>query len=170
MIELWDLYDENRVLLNKKHVRGVPILKGTYHIVVDVWTINMDKKVLITQRHQCKPFGLLWECTGGSIITGEDSKLGAQRELSEEVGIIANTDEFIPIHSIRIHDRFVDTYITIQDVCLDDLKLQAEEVVDAKFVSYTELNEMWENGLVVPKERFNIYRKEIESYTMEHRV
>ena len=24
MIELWDLYDENRVLLNKKHVRGVP--------------------------------------------------------------------------------------------------------------------------------------------------
>lgn len=165
MNELWDLYDDNRVLLNKKHIRGVPVPIGEYHIVVDVWTINKDKKVLITQRHPDKPFGLLWECTGGSIIAGEDSKLGALRELSEEVGINTNTDELIPIHSIRLHDRFVDTYITIQDVYLADLNLQAEEVVDAKFVSFIELNEMWENGLVVPKERFNIYRKEIESYT-----
>jgi len=164
MAELWDLYDEDRVLLNKKHTRGIPLPKGAYHIVVDVWTINKDRKILITQRHQDKLFGLLWQCTGGSITVGENNKMGALRELSEEIGIEANADELIPIHSIRLNDRFVDTYITIQDVCLEDLKLQAEEVVDAKFVSYAELNKMWEKGLIVPKERFRIYQKEFESY------
>lgn len=164
MAELWDLYDEDRMLLNKKHIRGIPVPKGAYHIVVDVWTINKGGKILITQRHPDKPFGLLWECTGGSITVGENNKMGALRELSEEIGIDVNADELIPIHSIRLNDRFVDTYITIQDICLKDLKLQVEEVVDAKFVSYAELNEMWEKGLVVPKERFKIYQKEFESY------
>ncbi len=164
MVELWDLYDEDRVLLNKKHIRGIPVPKGEYHIVVDVWTINKGSKILITQRHPDKPFGLLWECTGGSITVGENNKMGALRELMEEIGISVNADELIPIHSIRLNDRFVDTYITIQDICLEDLKLQPEEVVDAKFVSYAELNEMLENGLIVPKERFRIYQKEFESY------
>lgn len=43
MTELWDLYTENRISLNKKHVRGIPISKGEYHIVVDIWTINKSK-------------------------------------------------------------------------------------------------------------------------------
>jgi ribonuclease BN (tRNA processing enzyme) len=43
MIELWDLYDENRKLLNKTHVRGVPLSKGEYPIVVD----KIDRKKLL---------------------------------------------------------------------------------------------------------------------------
>jgi len=164
MGEMWDLYDQNRELLNKKHARGVPVPRGAYHIVIDVWTINNDSKILITQRHPDKPFGLLWECSGGSIIMGEDSRSGALRELSEEVGIQAKAEELILIHSIRLNDRFVDTYITKRDVSLEELKLQAEEVVDAKFVSFVELNNMWEDGAIVPKERFEKYRQEIETY------
>lgn len=163
-MELWDLYNENRVMLNKTHIRGMPISEGEYHIVVDIWTINNKGKILITQRHPDKPFGLLWECTGGSIISGEHSKVGALRELSEEVGISAKMEQLVLIHTVRLNDRFVDTYITRQDVKLDDLELQAEEVVDAKFVSFEELNEMWKKGLIVSRHRFKLYQNDIINF------
>ncbi|GKX29482.1 NUDIX hydrolase [Vallitalea longa] len=164
IMELWDLYDENRAKLNKTHVIGIPISEGEYHIVVDIWTINSKGEILITQRHQEKTFGLLWECTGGSVICGESSKVGALRELSEEVGINASNEQLLLIHTIRLKDRFVDTYITRQDVVLDDLELQAEEVVDAKFISFEELNIMWKNGLIVPRHRYELYQDDIINY------
>ena len=89
---------------------------------------------------------------------------GALRELSEEVGIHASKDELHLIHSICLKERFVDTYITRQNVNLEDLKLQAEEVVDAKFVVFDELMEMWRQGIVVPKSRFLLYKDKIESF------
>jgi len=164
MVEIWDLYDENYTLLNKKHIRGVPIPIGEYHIVVNVWIINKDGKILLTKRHPDKPFGLLWECTGGSVIEGEDSVIGALRELNEEVGLKVKAEDLVPIHNIRLSDRFVDTYITIQDIKLENLILQAEEVIDAKLVSIEELNHMWKKGEVVPKERYKMYQKELMGY------
>ena len=89
---------------------------------------------------------------------------GALRELSEEVGIHASKEELHLIHSICLKERFVDTYITRQKVNLEDLKLQAEEVVDAKFVVFDELMEMWRQGIVVPKSRFLLYKDKIESF------
>ena len=89
---------------------------------------------------------------------------GALRELSEEVGIHASKDELHLIHSICLKERFVDTYITRQNVNLEDLKLQAEEVVDAKFVVFDELMEMWRQGIVVPKSRFLLYKDKIENF------
>ncbi|HWT27752.1 MAG TPA: NUDIX domain-containing protein, partial [Mobilitalea sp.] len=109
-----------------------------------------------------KSFGLFWECTGGSVTAGEDSITGALRELSEEVGITTTADDLTLINSICLKDRFVDTYITVQNVQLEDLKLQKEEVVNAKFVTYEELMTMWDNKLVIPKERFMNYRNEIK--------
>ena len=84
-MELWDVYDENRKLTGKKHERGVPLGPGEYHIIADVWTVNQRSEILLTRRHPDKPYGLLWECTGGSVLTGENSVEGALRELSEEV-------------------------------------------------------------------------------------
>lgn len=162
MGELWDLYDENRRLLNKIHTRGVPVPAGEYHIVVNIWTINMEGNILITQRHPDKSFGMFWECTGGSVTAGEDSISGALRELSEEVGIYAKAEELTLINSICLKDRFVDTYITMQDVHLEELKLQPEEVINARFVTYQELIKMWESKLVIPKERFETYRNQIK--------
>ena len=35
--EIWDLYDENRELLGKDHVRGEQLPIDGYHLVVHVW-------------------------------------------------------------------------------------------------------------------------------------
>lgn len=160
-MEFWDVYDENRVLTGKKHIRGEAFEPGEYHIVTDIWTINHKKQVLLTQRHPDKPYGLMWECTGGSVLTGENSVEGALRELSEEVGIRTTGERLHLIHTIRQKERFVDTYITWQNITMEDLHLQPEEVVGAKFITYEELLEMWEQGIVVPKSRFPLYREKI---------
>lgn len=38
--EIWDLYDENRELLGKDHVRGEQLPIDGYHLVVHVWIRN----------------------------------------------------------------------------------------------------------------------------------
>ena len=86
-MELWDLYDAQRQPMNKLQMRGKPIPEGYYHIVVFIWTFTYDGRLLLTKRDACKPGGLLWEVTGGSVLHGETSQEGAKRELYEETGI-----------------------------------------------------------------------------------
>lgn len=62
-MELWDLYDRNRIPLGKNHVRGEKMKFGEYHLVVDVVSVNQDNKILITKRHPEKNYGGLWETT-----------------------------------------------------------------------------------------------------------
>ncbi len=163
-MELWDVYNENRVLTGKKHVRGKPFKRGEYHLVADIWTVAEDNRILVTRRHPNKPSGLMWECSGGSVKTGETSVEGAVRELWEEVGIKAKPEELHLMHTICLKERFVDTYITRQNITMEDIKLQKEEVVDAKLVSYSELLNMWDEGVIVPKSRFLLYKDKIKEF------
>lgn len=160
-MELWDIYDENRSATGRTHIRGVPLMEGEYHLISDVWTVNENHEVLLTRRHPDKPYGLMWECTGGSVLAGETSLEGALRELFEETGIRAEGKQLFLIHSIRQKERFVDTYITRQNITLKDIILQPEEVVEACFVSFERLKEMWNQGIVVPRTRFLLYKDKI---------
>lgn len=86
--EIWDLYNENREPLGKDHIRGEQLPIDGYHLVVHVWIRNSKAEYLISQRSANRPtFPLLWECVGGSVIKGEDSRMGAIREAKEEVGV-----------------------------------------------------------------------------------
>lgn len=164
MSELWDLYDQDRKPLNKTHVRGIPTSKGEYHIVVDIWTINSNGEILIDKRHPNKKFGGFWECTSGSVIIGEDSITGALRELEEELGIKATSEELILIQSIQSHDSFVDTYVINKDISIESLILQEEEVTEAKFVTLNELDDLCLSNKIVMKEGYKIYRDKIALY------
>lgn len=161
-MEIWDVYDRNRKKTGRTHVRGVPMNEGDYHIVTDIWTINREGKLLLTQRHPEKTFGLWWECTGGSAQAGETSLESVLRELSEEVGIFARPEEVRLIHTVERPERFVDTYVTFQDVTEKDLVLQAEEVVAAKFVTMEEVRAIWSAGNMLPRERFPMYADQLE--------
>ena len=86
--EIWDLYNENRELLGKDHVRGEQLPIDGYHLVVHVWIRNSKGEYLISQRSANRPtYPLMWECVDGSVIKGEDSLQGALREVKEEVGV-----------------------------------------------------------------------------------
>ena len=79
MKEVWDLYDAKGNKTGYTLVRGRPIPEGCYHLVVSVWIINNRGEYLLSQRHPDKPYPLRWECTGGAVLSGEDSLGGALR-------------------------------------------------------------------------------------------
>ena len=86
--EIWDLYNENRELLGKDHIRGEQLPIDGYHLVVHVWIRNSKGEYLISQRSANRPtHPLMWECVDGSVVKGEDSLQGALREAKEEVGV-----------------------------------------------------------------------------------
>ena len=165
-MELWDLYDENRKSTGKIHTRGIAMPIGEFHIVVEIFTINLDGKILVTQRDPAKTYPLLWESTGGSITAGETSLQGALRELEEETGLKAAADKLVKIGGLNRKHSFLDTYIWKSSVklTLDSLTLQEGEVCGAQFVSVEEFMEMNEAGLIVPAvwERYELYRTDIE--------
>lgn len=163
-MEIWNLYDENRKCLPLTHERGLPMPAHTYHLVTDVWTVNFDDEILITQRHLDKKHGGLWECNGGAAQLGEDSITSALRELGEETGIHLQATDLTLLHSVKAVERFVDTYITRQSLTLADIHIQPEEVIGAQFVDFTTLVAMWEAGLIVPRERFGSYKHDIATF------
>ncbi len=71
------------------------------------------------------------------------------------------------MNTIRIKDRFVDTYAVVRDLEVKDLTLQAEEVIDAKFVDFTELTQIWQDNNLVPRERFLQYRDVLWNFVEE---
>lgn len=88
-IEIWDLYDKQRHLVGRDHIRGEKIPHGCYHLVVHVWIKNRNGEYLISQRSADRSMhSLKWECTGGSALKGEDSLTAALRETKEEIGLI----------------------------------------------------------------------------------
>lgn len=167
-MEIWDLYDENRKPLGKFHTRGVDLAKGEYHTVVEIFTINADGRLLLTQRDPLKPYPLLWEGTGGSVTAGETSLTGARRELEEETGLQAPDEKLLKIGELQSGNYFLDNYIwkSSKMIDLQELKLQPGEVCDAKLVTLQELEDMNRLGLIVPKvwKRFELYRSEIETW------
>jgi DNA-binding Xre family transcriptional regulator len=102
-VEIWDLYDENRKLIGRNHVRGEQLPIDGYHLVVHVWIRNSKEEYLISQRSANRPtYPLIWECVGGSVVKGEDSLQGAcgisydeETQTLEEVKLVGNFVQYI---------------------------------------------------------------------------
>ena len=163
MVELWDLVDINKDKTGVIHERGKEdmIPHGMYHIVVEVWTRNSNNKVLLTRRHPKKIEGLSWEGTCGSVILGEESIDGAMRELYEETGIKAKRDNMIFLGDTIRDNYIIDTYLYILEEEEPKLTLQPEEVVDAKFVTFSEMEKMKDNINEKTWSRFNRFKDRI---------
>ncbi len=169
MKELWDLYDSSRKLLPEKHIRGHRLRAGTYHISVGIWTVNCRGELLLTLRSPEKhDWPDMWENTAGSILSGESSRQGAVRELYEETGIAVSSKELCYLGTEHVRNTIADCYIVRKSVPIEELKLQAGETCDAKWVTLDELDKMIEVGLVAPpvSARLKKIRKKVEEFIM----
>ena len=83
--EKWDILNEKGVPTGRTTLRGNYLFKkGEYHLVVHIWIVSEDGRVLIQRRSEKKP--LMpgeWAATGGAAKAGEDSFSAASRELFE---------------------------------------------------------------------------------------
>jgi len=150
---LWDLYDENRVRTTQKLHRGETLPQGLYHLVVGAWVRNSKGQLLISQRHPSKNFPFFWECTGGSVQAGESGIDAATREVYEELGLVLNQSDAVLFHQTRRDEMqdFYDAWLFQSDVPITSLKLQATEVLEAKWVDMLTLYEMFLNNELHPK-------------------
>ncbi len=171
-MEKWDIFDETRQPLNKIHNRQDKMVIGEYHIVVGIWTINIDNEILLTLRHpDKKEYPNFWENTVGSVLSGETSEVGAIRELFEETGIIANENELYFLGTIKEETAFVDTYIIRKNIKISELTMQEGETVKAQWVSLDKLNQMIELGIIAlpVSERLLPLRKNFEEFLFNNK-
>lgn len=140
-MELWDLLDNDRQPTGETLQRGEPLPPGRFHTIIGVWTIHDQlRRILLTKRH---PQKLIcpnqWENTGGSILAGEDSCVGAAREVREETGMNCHCGDLTHIRTIRIPTAFVDCYIYHTNIDPNAIVLQEGETVDWCWVTLDEL-------------------------------
>ena len=154
-MEYWDLYDINKNKLNKIHLRGKELTPGEYFLAVNIWIINDKKEIILTQRHPDKIWPLKWECTGGAVIAGEESYQGAIREVKEEIGIKLKTKGKI-IDTVVLKAYIKDIYLFRENIEIKEVKLEKNSVINIKWVTIKELNQMIENGDIAEPNLYDI--------------
>lgn len=141
-MEYNDIYDENRKLTGRRHRRGSAWRPGEYGLVVCVWVYNDRGQLLMTRRAKGKSFAGTWENSGGAAKAGEDSRTAIVRELSEETGITASAEEFIPLPGDRDSHIFYDFYCLKRNLSLSEIVLQPGETDDVMWASFDEVHGM----------------------------
>ena len=157
-MELWDLLDKDGNPLGIQHVRSGILPEGAYHRTVEIFTVNSQGQLLVTLRDPNKEtYPDMWEFTGGSVISGEDSMNAAIRELQEETGIVRTADEMLFLMTNPGKTALMDIYLTFCDADVSELTMQAGETVEAKWVTFGEFEKMIDDGLV-PEPVYRRYR------------
>jgi isopentenyldiphosphate isomerase len=154
-MELWDLYDHDRLPTGETHERGTPLPQGRYHMVVHVVIFNTKGEMLIQQRQPFKSgWPNLWDVTvGGSAIAGDTSRSAAQRETLEEIGLHIDLSSEQPKLTLPFDCGFDDIYTLVMDVDLTTLHLQESEVQAVKWASEEEILAMLADGRFIPYHR-----------------
>jgi 8-oxo-dGTP pyrophosphatase MutT (NUDIX family) len=68
---------------------------------VSILVLNQDKKWILGKKPNFYPQGVV-RMLGGGVDKGEDFLTAAQREFSEETGILVEKDQFIPLVQINV--------------------------------------------------------------------
>lgn len=158
-MEYWDLYSYDGKKKNKIAIRGDKLGNDDFHLVVNAWIMNENEEFLITQRASTKSHPLMWECTGGSAILGENSLQAAIREVKEELGIDISADNGIFIGASR---RFYESCPDILHVWLFKIdgkninfKIQKEEVNDVMWASRDKILQLFDEHKFEPNSFFD---------------
>lgn len=151
-MELWDLYTENRIKTGETHVRGNPLPKDKYHVVVNVWIKNSEGKYLISKRSKTRPKNpLMFETVGGAALKGENSLQAAIREVKEEVGIDLNpkAGKLIYSDTRKNINSILDAFIFHYDGEVYLKNATTDEVESVKWMSPDKIYELHKKGLLV---------------------
>ncbi len=167
--EIWDLYDKNRVLLGKEHIRGEQMPIDGYHLVVHVWIRNSKGEYLISQRAANRPTDpLMWECVDGSVVKGEDSLQGAIRETKEEVGVNLEpikgrviASDIKKLEFGKIVNKIVDVWLFEYDGEVDLGNATTDEVAQVTWMNREQIKELFEHNMFV--EMFEYFFEEVDT-------
>lgn len=151
-MEVLDLYTKDRIKTGQTMIRGDKQPEDTYRLVVHICIFNKDGQMLIQQRQPFKSgWSNMWDFSaGGSVISGEDSRTAAEREVKEELGVDISLENKRPALTLSFSHGFDDVYLCEKEIDIDSLQLQYEEVQDARWASIGEILEMIDEDNFIP--------------------
>ena len=155
-MESWDLYDLNRRVIGE-HIRGTEMPENGYHLVVHIWIRNPQGQYLMTRRAASrKTFPLKWECSGGSVLQGEESLPAALREVKEETGIDLDPEKgglvMTQVRGMadgRRANDINDIYLFMYDGEIDLTRATTDEVAEARWMTREEILRLFREGEMV---------------------
>lgn len=145
-MEYNDIYDENRQVTGRVHLRGTPWRPGEYGLVVCVWVYDRQGRLLLTRRAPEKSFPGTWENSGGAVKAGETSREAIARELFEETGIQTAPEEFEFLGSDQDRNAFYDFYCLENHTPVEKVILLPGETDGVKWADFSEIHRMIESG------------------------
>jgi isopentenyldiphosphate isomerase len=131
---------------------------GEWHRAVHVWIVTPEGRLLLQRRAAVKEnHPDRWDVSfAGHVSAGESVTEAAVREGFEELGIAFRSEELewiaaLPQQEVLRGGTYLDNelatiFLLRRDVELAALRLQAEEVSDARLVSPDELERMIRDG------------------------
>ena len=152
-MEQFDVYDDERIKLNKVLDRGTPLTGHENRLTIHICLFNEKNEMLIQLRQSTKKhWPSLWDVSvGGNSQAGENSRQTAQRELEEELGIVYDFSNTRPHITINFQNGFDDFYLLkIEDKDTSEFVIQENEVQEVKWVSKQELSNLIDEGKFIP--------------------
>ncbi len=129
--------------------------EGIWHRTTDVIVLNLKNEILCNKRsiHKDNSPGKWDVYFGGNLLAGTESIQGALRELEEETGLKAEESDlefqFIDKTSSKgnKNNEFTYVYIYRWNGELSDLKLEIEEIDEAKWIGVSALLDEYRNDM-----------------------
>ena len=151
MEEWLDVYDENHALTGRCVRRGEPVSGGERLLAVHVCVMDGQNRLLIQRRHPNKDrYPGCWDLpAGGFSQKGERSRQAARRELKEELGLDLAEEALTFLFTEPFSYVLDDFYLARAELAPEDLRLQAEEVTEARWITWQELRPMLSDGRFV---------------------
>lgn len=162
MIDVLDEYTGEKTgkVISRKEAHKT----GIWHESIHVLIINKDKTKTLLQKRCAKKklYPNTWDiAVGGHISAGEDDITSAKRELEEELGLNPEELKIEKIDRITekltnngvISNEYVSVFIAYADIDINDIRLQVEEVSDARWCTKEELNKFIEDEVIIPHVR-----------------
>ncbi|MDD2522584.1 MAG: NUDIX domain-containing protein [Anaerolineaceae bacterium] len=151
-MEVFDLYDLNRIRTGETIERGQKPPAGRYHLVIHVCIFNQEDQMLIQKRSENKTgWAGLWDVSvGGAAQKGDSSQQAAHRELMEELSLDYDFSLVRPAVTVNFPNGFDDIYLIQLDLEPSRLRLQDNEVEEVKWASQEEIKAMIQNGEFIP--------------------
>jgi len=150
-MEKWDVYDINKKITGKTHIRGEKLKDGEYHLYTHTWICNNNGEFLIQRRSMSKTLPGIYATHGGSVIAGEISVEGARREIIEEVGLDIPKNYFKLIYEhtnvTKEHPGFMDMYFVRYDFDINRCTLDPNEVMGVMTATLNEIEDMILEGV-----------------------
>ncbi len=140
--EYLELYDENRVSLNKTILRTEDLkekITEGYYLLAVIIIENNNKEFLLqkTSHHKDSEIAL----TGGHVKAGHTTLECIISETKEELGININKEDITLFQSFKTKNQLWDVFYLKKDINLDDLIYQKEEVEYAKYFTIEEIKQ-----------------------------